>query len=106
MLVENMPRMRTVGLRDVGHARIVNTVVAGDAAVNGAERRDTDLLHLDAVFDQQFAAAVVGGLVPKKSLIPALYALPLREVVLLHGSAHQVADGDEAGHQQQPAINP
>jgi hypothetical protein len=71
-----------------GHPRIVNSIVAGDAAVYCAECRKASLLHLDAEFAQQFAATVVGGFLPEDVLVLALHDLPLGQVVLAYRGTH------------------
>src|ERR1051325_5240916 len=106
MLVENMPRMCTVRLLDIGHARIVDAVMAGDAAIHRAERGDAGLFHLYAELGEQLSAAIVGGFLAKNVAIFLLHGPPLRQIVLAHRGADQIDDGDDARHQQEPAINP
>src|SRR5579864_5081548 len=106
MLVEDMPRMCTVRVLDIGHARIVDAVMAGDAAIHRAERGDAGLLHLYAELGEQFSAPIVGGFLAKNVAIFLLHGPPLRQIVLAHRGADQIDDGDDARHQQEPAINP
>ena len=106
MLVEDMTGMGTMRLWDIGHARIVDAVVAGDAAIHRAECGDAGLLHLHAELGEQFSAAIIGGFLAKNVAVFLLHGPPLRQIVLAHRCAHQIDDGDDARHQQEPAINP
>ena len=71
MLVEDMTGMGAMRLRHISHARIVDAVVTGDAAIHRAQRRDAGLLHLDAELGEQFAAAIVGGFLAKNGAVLA-----------------------------------
>ena len=106
MLVEDMTGMSTMRLWDIGHARIVDAVVAGDATIHRAKCRYACLLHLHAKPGEQFSATIVGGFLAKYVAVFLLHGQPLRQIVLAYRRIHQIDDGDDARHQQEPAINP
>ena len=94
MLIEDARGVDTVGQRDIRHSRIVNPVVAGDAAVHRPQRRQADLFQLDVELGQQFAPALVRCFFPEDFAVLALYRAPLRQIVLVYRGAHQVNDGE------------
>ena len=90
--------------RHVGHPRVVDATVAGDAAIHGVELRHADLLQLDAEVAGDGAPAVVGGLRRQNRLVLLLRPVPLGQEVLPHRGGDRVPRRQEARAQQDPAV--
>src|SRR5690348_15786275 len=104
MILEDISGVHSVRKPNIRHPRIVDSVVARNAAVHGLQLRNTNLFQLNAEIARDGAPVMVRSFRLKNRLVLLLDAIPLRQEILPNRSGHQVADGQKARPQQDPAI--
>jgi len=92
VVLEDVARMNGVRQRNIGHPRIVNSVMTGNAAVHSFELRNADLFQFDTKIARDGAALVVLGFRIQNCPVLFLQAVPLGVEIFANRGGNQVAN--------------